>query len=122
MTSPLFDAVIWATLQPYTTGFSFARIIATNGVRSNQNSRLTLSPGTNLVQVSWSGASRVIIQANADGHNQTVEIPAATSGTGRTKILRVPVTKEGYVSVTTYNNLQEEVDTTTGGITVYPTT
>ena len=78
--------------------------------------------GTNLVQVSWSGASRVLIQANADGHIQKVDIPAAESGVGRTKILRVPVTTEGYVNVTTYNNRQEEVGTTTGGITVYPTT
>ncbi|QQB45311.1 hypothetical protein I6I10_07430 [Corynebacterium glucuronolyticum] len=122
MSTPLSDAVIWATLQPYTTDFSFARITATNGVRSTQNTRLTLPTGTNLVQVSWSGASRIQIQANADGHNQTTEIQAAISGTGRTKILRVPVTKEGYVNVTTYKNLQEEVDTTTGGITVYPTT
>lgn len=122
MTSPLSDAVIWATLQPYTAGFSFAKVIATNGVRSNQNNRLTLPTGTNLVQVSWSGASRVLIQANADGHIQKVDIPAAESGVGRTKILRVPVTTEGYVNVTTYNNRQEEVGTTTGGITVYPTT
>lgn len=73
------------------------------------------------MQVSWSGASRVIIQAYADGHLQKVDIPAGESGVGRTKILHVPVTTEGYVSVTTYSNLQEEVDTTTGGITVFPT-
>ena len=122
MSTPLSNAVIWATLQPYTAGFSFARIVATNGVRSTQNTRLTLPTGTNLVQVSWSGASRVMIQAYSDGHTQKVDIPAGESGVGRMKILRVPVSTEGYVSVTTYNNLQEEIDTTTGGITVYPTT
>lgn len=121
MSTPLSNAVIWATLQPYTTGFSFARIAVTNGTRSNQDSRLTLPTGTNLVQVSWSGASRVMIQAYSDGHLQKVDIPAGESGVGRTRILRVPVTTEGYVSVTTYTNLQEEVDATTGGITIYPT-
>lgn len=123
MTTPVtaeITPILWAVLKPTGTGFSFAIVTKTNGTIVNSGTSLKLPIGVNQIQVDWSGASNVRVQAG-DAIKQVVDIPAGKSGKRRSVFLRVPVdTETAMVNITTYANASAEVGQALGGIQVFP--